>query len=256
MRLVRFALRGNVQWGIVEGETVYALDGDLYGGFGQGKKLCQLQDVRLLAPCEPRNGVACGRNYMDHIKEMGWPVPEEPNLFFKPAHTVIGPGEDIVYPAISTDLRYEAELCLVIKKMARNVAEEEAMDHVLGYTCGNDVTAIDWFIKSEGLDLVRTKGCDTAGPLGPWLVTDIDPHNVAIRGRVNGETRQDSHTSLMIFSVPTLLKHITAFMTLCPGDVVWTGTPKGGASPVKVGDVVEIEIEGIGVLRNKIVAPK
>jgi len=256
MKLARFEWRGDVWWGIIEDETIYALDGDLYGKFQQGQKLCQLSDVKLMAPCEPRNGVACGRNYMDHIKEMGWPVPEEPNLFFKPANTVIGPEDDIVHPAISTDLRYEAELCLVIKKLAKNVPEEKAMDYILGYTCGNDVTAIDWFIKSEGQDLLRTKGCDTAGPLGPCLVTDLDPHNLAIKGRVNGETRQDSHTSLMIFSVSRLVKDITAFMTLYPGDVVWTGTPKGGASPVKVGDVIEVEVEGIGVLRNKIIAPK
>ena len=253
MKIVRFQWRGGVHWGIVEDETIYALDGDLYGEFSQGKKLCQLQDVRLLAPCEPRNGIACGRNYLDHIKEMGWPVPEEPNLFFKPVNTVIGSGEDIIYPAVSTDLRYEAELCLVIKKLAKNVAEEEAMDYVLGYTCGNDVTAIDLFEKDK--ILARAKGFDTAGPLGPWLVTDIDPHNVAIKGRVNGETRQDSHTSLMIFSVPRLISVITAFMTLCPGDVVWTGTPKGGASPIKLGDVIEVEVEGIGVLKNKLVAP-
>ena len=254
MKIARFERRGEVRWGIVEDETIYALDGDLYGSFGQGQKLCQLQDVRLMAPCEPRNGVACGRNYLDHIKEMGWPVPEEPNLFFKPVNTVIGHGDDIIYPRPSKDLRYEAELCLVIKKMAKNVSEEDAMDYVLGYTCGNDVTAIDLFEKDK--ILARAKGFDTAGPLGPWLVTDIDPHNVAIKGRVNGETRQDSHTSLMIFSVPTLLRHITAFMTLYPGDVVWTGTPKGGASPIKVGDVIEVEVEGIGVLKNKLVAPR
>lgn len=256
MKIVRFEWQGKVSWGILEDETIFALDGDLYGKFDRGKEMCRLSDVRLLAPAEPTTGVACGRNYMDHIKEMNWPVPEEPNLFFKPANTVIGPADDIIYPAISTDLRYEAELCLVIKKLARNVPEEKAMDYVLGYTCGNDVTAIDWFIKSEGQDLARTKACDTAGPLGPWLVTDIDPHNVAIKGRVNGETRQDSHTNLMIFSVPRLIRDITAFLTLRPGDVVWTGTPKGGASPVKMGDVIEVEIEGIGVLKNKIVAPK
>jgi len=253
MKIVRFQWRGGVHWGIVEDETIYALDGDLYGEFSQGKKLCQLQDVRLLAPCEPRNGIACGRNYLDHIKEMGWPVPEEPNLFFKPVNTVIGSGDDIIWPNPSKDLRYEAELCLVIKKLAKNLSEKEAMDYVLGYTCGNDVTAIDLFEKDK--ILARAKGFDTAGPLGPWLVTDIDPHNVAIKGRVNGETRQDSHTSLMIFSVPRLISVITAFMTLCPGDVVWTGTPKGGANPVKLGDIIEVEIEGIGTLKNKLVAP-
>ncbi len=253
MKIARFKWRGEVRWGIVEDETIYALDGDLYGSFGQGQKLCQLQDIKLMAPCEPRNGVACGRNYLDHIKEMGWPVPEEPNLFFKPVNTVIGHGDDIIYPSPSKDLRYEAELCLVIKKMAKNVSEENAMDYVLGYTCGNDVTAIDLFEKDK--ILARAKGFDTAGPLGPWLVTDIDPHNVAIKGRVNGETRQDSHTSLMIFSVSRLISVITEFMTLCPGDVVWTGTPKGGANPVKLGDVIEVEVEGIGVLKNKLVAP-
>ncbi len=254
MKILRFEWRGDVRWGIVEDETVYALDGDLYGKFGRGKKLCQLRDVRLLAPCQPRNGVACGRNYLDHIREMGWPVPEEPNLFFKPVNTVIGTGDDIIWPGPSEDLRYEAELCLVIKKLARNVAEENALDYVLGYTCGNDVTAIDLFEKDK--ILARAKGFDTAGPLGPWLETDLDPHNVAIKGRVNGETRQDSHTSLMIFSVPRLISVVTAFMTLCPGDVVWTGTPKGGASPVKVGDIIEVEVEGIGVLKNRVVAPR
>jgi len=254
MKIVRFRWQGGVYWGILEGETIFALEGDIYGKFDRGKEMCQLREVKLLAPAEPKNGVACGRNYLDHIKEMGWPVPEEPNLFFKPVNTVIGPEDDIIFPSPSKDLRYEAELCLVIKKLAKNVPEEKARDYVLGYTCGNDVTAIDLFEKDK--ILARAKGFDTAGPLGPCLVTDIDPHNLAIKGRVNGETRQDSHTSLMIFSVSRLISVITAFMTLYPGDVVWTGTPKGGASPIKVGDVIEVEVEGIGVLKNKLVAPK
>ena len=254
MKIARFSRRGKVQWGVVEGDEIYALDGDLYGKFRQGSKLCKLNEVRLLAPCEPRIGVACGRNYLDHITEMGWPIPEEPNLFFKPWNTVIGTETDVIWPRPSHDLRYEAELCLVIKKLAKDVPEKEAIDYVLGYTCGNDVTALDLFEKDK--ILARAKGFDTAGPLGPYLVTDIDPHNLAIKGRVNGITRQDSHTSLMIFKVPRLVSTISAFMTLYPGDVIWTGTPKGGASPVKVGDVIEVEIEGIGVLRNKLVAPK
>ena len=254
MKIVRFRWQGGVHWGILESETIFALEGDIYGKFDRGKEMCPLQEVKLLAPAEPKNGVACGRNYLDHIREMGWPVPEEPNLFFKPVNTVIGPEDDIIFPSPSKDLRYEAELCLVIKKLAKNVPEEKARDYILGYTCGNDVTAIDLFEKDK--ILARAKGFDTAGPLGPCLVTDIDPHNLAIKGRVNGETRQDSHTSLMIFSVPKLISVITAFMTLYPGDVVWTGTPKGGASPIKVGDVIEVEVEGIGLLKNKLVAPK
>ncbi|HEY83228.1 MAG TPA: fumarylacetoacetate hydrolase family protein [Dehalococcoidia bacterium] len=254
MKIVRFWWRDKVNWGILEDDTIFALNGDLYGDFEKGEEVCKLPDVRLLAPVEPSIMVACGRNYMDHIKEMGWAVPQEPSLFFKPANTVVGPEEDIIYPAVSRDLRYEAELCLVIKRLAKNVAEEEALDYVLGYTCGNDVTAIDLFEK-EGL-LARAKGFDTAGPLGPVLVIGLDPHNLAIKGRVNGVTRQDSNTSLMIFSVEKLISHISAFMTLRPGDVVWTGTPGGGACPIKVGDVIEVEIEGIGVLRNRVVAPK
>lgn len=254
MKIVRFQWQGKVRWGILEDDTIFALNGDLYGDFEKGEEVCKLRDVRLLAPVEPSIMVACGRNYMDHIKEMGWAVPQEPSLFFKPANTVVGPEEDIVYPAVSRDLRYEAELCLVMKRRAKNVAEEEALDYVLGYTCGNDVTAIDLFEK-EGL-LARAKGFDTAGPLGPVLAIGLDPHNLAIKGRVNGVTKQDSNTSLMIFSVEKLISHISAFMTLRPGDVVWTGTPGGGACPIKVGDVIEVEIEGIGVLRNKVVAPK
>lgn len=254
MKIARFRWQGKVNWGIVEDDTIFALDGDLYGDFGKGKELCQLPDVRLLAPVAPSITVACGRNYLDHIKEMGWPMPQEPLLFFKPANTVIGPEEDIVFPAVSRDLRYEAELCLVIKRLAKNVAEEEALDYVLGYTCGNDVTAIDLF-ERDGF-LARAKGFDTAGPLGPFLVTGLDSHNLAIKGRVNGVTKQDSNTSLMVFSVEKLISYISAFMTLRPGDVVWTGTPGGGACPVKMGDVIEVEVEGIGVLKNQIVAPK
>jgi len=254
MKIARFHWEGKVNWGIVENNTIFALVGDLYGDFEKGEEMCKLQDVKLLAPAQPSITVACGRNYMDHIREMGWPVPQEPSLFFKPVNTVIGPDDDIIYPAVSQDLRYEAELCFVIKRQAKNVAEDGALDYVLGYTCGNDVTAIDLFEK-DGF-LARAKGFDTAGPLGPFLVTGLDPHNLTIKGRVNSETKQDSNTSLMVFSVEKLISCITAFMTLNPGDVVWTGTPRGGACPIKVGDIIEVEIEGIGILKNKVVAPK
>lgn len=252
MKIARFQWQDKVNWGILEDDTIFALVGDLYGDFEKGRAMCQRQDVKLLAPAEPSIMVACGRNYMEHIQEMGWPVPEEPILFFKPANTVIGPEDDIIYPAVSEDLRYEAELCLVIKRQAKDVAEEEALNYVLGYTCGNDVTAIDLF-KKDGF-LARAKGFDTSGPLGPYLVTGLDPHNLAIKGRVNGETKQDGNTIQMVFSIEKLISCISAFITLRPGDVVWTGTPGGGACPVKVGDVVEVEIEGIGVLKNKLAA--
>ena len=254
MKIVRFQWQGKVNRGVIEDDTIFALVGDLYGDFNKGKEMCKLPEVKLLAPVEPSIMVACGRNYMDHIKEMGWPIPEEPVLFFKPANTVIGPEDDIIYPAVSQDIRYEAELCFVIKRQAKDVAEEEALNYVLGYTCGNDVTAIDLF-KKDGF-LARAKGFDTSGPLGPFLVTGLDPHNLAIKGRVNGETKQDGSTSLMVFSVEKLISYISAFMTLRPGDVVWTGTPRGGACPIKAGDVIEVDIEGIGVLKNKLAARK
>lgn len=254
MKIVRFQWQGKVNWGIVEDDIIFALDGDLYGDFGKGKEMCQLPEVKLLAPVEPSITVACGMNYIEHIKELGWSVPQEPVLFFKPANTVIGPDDDIIYPAMAQDLRYEAELCCVIKRQAKNVVEGEALDYVLGYTCGNDVTAMD-LTEKDGR-LTRSKGFDTSGPLGPFLVTGLNPHNLDIKGRVNGVTKQDSNTSLMLFSVEKLISYISAFMTLRPGDVVWTGTPGGGACPVKVGDVIEVEIEGIGVLKNKLVAPR
>ena len=254
MKIARFQWQGKVNWGIVEGDTIFALVGDLYGDFTRGKELCRLTDVRLLAPVEPSITIACGLNYMDHITELGFEIPKVPALFFKPATTVIGPEDDIIYPAISRDLRYEAELCAVIKRRAKNVTEKNAMDYVLGYTGGNDLTAMD-LSEIDGR-LTRAKGCDTCGPLGPFLVTGLDPRDLNIKGRVNGETRQDSNTSLMLFSVEKLISHISAFLTLRPGDVVWTGTPVGGACPVKAGDVIEVEVEGIGILRNKLVAPE
>lgn len=254
MKIVRFLWQDKVNWGILEGDTIFSLVGDLYGDFEKGKELCRRHDVPLLAPVEPRITVACGLNYMDHIKDLGVDIPQEPSLFFKPASAVLDPAGDIVYPPISQDLRYEGELCCIIKREAKNVSEENALDYVLGYTCGNDLTLMD-LIEKDGR-LTRAKGFDTSAPLGPLLVTGVDPHNLPIKSRVNGETKQDSNTSLMIFSVEKLISYISAFLTLRPGDVVWTGTPGGGACPVKVGDVIEVEIEGIGVLKNEVVAPK
>lgn len=251
MKIARFRWQGVVNWGIVEGETVYALEGDLFGEFRRGRAMCPLAEVRLLAPVEPSITIACGMNYADHIREMGWEAPKEPALFFKPINTVVGPEGNVIYPRVARDVRYEGELCCVIRRLAKDVPEAEALDYVLGYTCGNDFTAHD-LTEKDGR-LTRSKGFDTAGPLGPFLVTGLDPHNLNIRSRLNGETRQDSNTGLTIFGVEKLISYISAFMTLSPGDVVWTGTPKGGACPVKIGDVTEVEIEGIGILRNKII---
>jgi len=254
MKLARFQWQGKVNWGIVEGDIIFALVGDLYGDFTKGKELCRLPDVRLLAPVEPRITIACGLNYMDHIKELDFEVPKVPALFYKPVTTVVNPGDNIVYPAISHDLRCEGELCVVIKHQAKNVTEEVAMDYILGYTCGNDVTAVD-LTEIDGR-LTRSKGFDTSGPLGPFLVTGLDPSNLNIKVWVNGEKKQDGTTSSMLFGIKKLISYISAFITLRPGDVIWTGTPGGGLFPVKVGDIIAVEVEGIGVLQNKLVAPE
>jgi len=253
VKIARFEWQGKPTWGIVEGEDIYSLVGNIYEKFEKGARLRQLKDVKLLAPAEPRITIACGMNYMDHIKELGWDPPKEPALFYKPLHTVIGTEDNVIYPKISHNLCYEGELCFVIKRKAKDVPEEKAMDYVLGYTCGNDFTLPD--ISEKDGRLTRSKGFDTSGALGPFLVTGLDPHNLRIRSRFNNKLQQDSNTNQLIFKVGKLVSHISAFMTLMPGDVVWTGTPGGGLCPVKVGDVIEVEIEGIGTLRNRVVAP-
>lgn len=255
MKILRFQWQGKIYWGILEEkDKVFAVDGSIYGNFKKGKELCRLHDVKLLAPAEPTIMIACGMNYRARFKESGRrEEPQEPTIFFKPATAVIGPLEDVVFPAIAKEMRYEGELCVIIKKEARNVAEKDAMNYVLGYTCGNELGAMDLMKKDRWM--TRAKGFDTSGPLGPFLVTDLDPHNVAIKSRLNGETKQDSNTNLMIFRVEKLISYISAFMTLHPGDVIWMGTPEGNSN-VKVGDVMEVEIEGIGILKNQVVAPK
>jgi len=254
MKILRFQLHGKIEWGILkEPDTVYALEGDIYSEFNEGKILCCLSDVKILAPAEPTIMVACGMNYRARLRDKGWEEPAEPIVFFKPATAVVGTLENVVFPTVAKEMRYEAELCVVIKRQARKVLEKDAMDYVLGYTCGNELGAMDLVKKDKWM--TRAKGFDGSGPLGPYLVTGLDPHNLAIRSWVNGELKQDGHTSLMIFSVPRLVSFISDFMTLRPGDVIWTGTPPGVCN-VNVGDVMVIEIEGIGVLKNTVVAHK
>jgi len=254
VKLVRIQYEGRPTWGIIEGDHILALQGDLYGEFKKGAQLCSLSDAKLLAPCEPTIIVACGLNYMGEIKHLGKEVPKEPSLFFKPPTTVLNPGVTLPYPRISDNLSHEAELCCVMKKTARFVSEAEALDYVLGYTCGNDVGMMDILARDNNL-ITRAKGFDGSSPLGPWIETDIDPANVAIKGIINGKVIQDANTSEMIFSAARIISYISEFMTLRPGDVVYTGTPENGHYPVKVGDVMEVDIEGIGRLTTP-VGPK
>lgn len=251
MRLARIDRNGTPTWTIVERDVLFELEGDLYGSHRKGAHICALSEARLLAPAEPQTVICCGLNYMDTVKDLGVEVPAEPALFFKPVCALVNPGDDACSLPISSTTTYEAELCAVIKRYAWRVKESEAYDYVLGYTCGNDLTLRD-LVERDGR-LTRAKGYFKSAPLGPVLVTDLDPHAVRIQGRVNGETKQDGNTRDQIFNTARIISHVTQFMPLQPGDVVFTGTPKGGHCPVQIGDVIEVEIDGIGTLRNRLV---
>ena len=251
MKIVRFTQDSEPKYGLIEDNEVYAIEGDVFGDFERGERVGTLPEMRLLAPCEPTKIVAVGRNYAEHAAEMQSQVPTEPLVFLKPPSAVIGPGAAIVYPPISQRVDYEAELAVVIGRRARNVPANEALDFVLGYTCGNDVTARD--LQRKDGQWTRSKSFDTFCPLGPWIVTSLDASDLPIESRVNGAVKQRSRTSQMIFPVAELIRHITQVMTLEPGDVILTGTP-AGIGPLQPGDRVEVEIEGIGVLENTVVS--
>jgi 2-keto-4-pentenoate hydratase/2-oxohepta-3-ene-1,7-dioic acid hydratase in catechol pathway len=251
LKLIRFLKNDQPCYGLIEGDAIYAVEGSIFGKFRQAEKIATLTEVRLLAPCQPTKILAVGLNYRAHAAESGHDVPSEPLLFFKPPSSVIGPLEPIVYPILSQQMDYEGELAVVIGQRVRNVPPEKAHDFVLGCTCGNDVTARD--LQRRDDQWTRAKGFDTFCPLGPYIVTDLDPAHLAIQTRVNGEIRQSATTADMVFSVAELIATISQVMTLEPGDVILTGTPSG-VGPLQPGDVVEVEIEGIGTLRNPVVS--
>lgn len=211
------------------------------------KQEYSLDDIKILPPVSPSKVVAVGLNYRDHASELNMDIPDEPIIFIKPPSTVIGPEEEIIYPPQTKNLHYEAELAIVMGKKAEKVSEENARSYVLGYTALNDITARD--LQEKDGQWTRSKSFNTFCPIGPWIETDINPHNLNISLRVNGELKQDSNTKNLIFSVEKIVSFISQIMTLNPGDVIATGTPPGVGS-LQVGDVVEVEIEGIGVLKN------
>jgi 2-keto-4-pentenoate hydratase/2-oxohepta-3-ene-1,7-dioic acid hydratase in catechol pathway len=198
----------------------------------------------------PSKIVAVGRNYLAHAQELGHPVPTEPLIFLKPPSAIVGDEADVVYPRASARVDHEAELAVVMGRRCKNVNESDALDYVRGYTCANDVTARD--LQESDEQWTRAKGFDTFCPLGPRLIEDLDPASLRVAARVNGEVRQAGHTSDMLFSVPALIAYISSVMTLEPDDVILTGTPPG-VGPVQRGDIMEVEVEGIGVLRNRVV---
>ena len=203
--------------------------------------------AKLLAPVTPTKIVCVGRNYAEHAKELGNEAPSEPLLFLKPPSAILDPEGTIVRPAASQSVHHEGELAIVIGKEAKNVKADDWRDYVLGFACANDVTARD--LQKKDVQFTRGKGFDTFCPVGPCIETELDVSNLRVQVRVNGETRQDGSTSQMIFSCGFLVEYISAIMTLVPGDLILTGTPSG-VGPLNGGDAVEVEIEGIGVLRN------
>lgn len=251
MKLVRYRFAQETGYGAVIEGKVHRLEAGPWRPQQPGEALAPLDQVELLAPCQPTKILAVGRNYAAHAAEHDAPVPDEPLLFLKPPNSVIGPGEAIVYPEhLSQQVEHEAELAVVIGRRARFVPRDGALDYVLGYTCANDVTARD--LQRRDSQWARAKGFDTFCPLGPWIITDLDVRDLSVCCRVNGELRQQGRTREMIFSVPELIAYISAVMTLEPGDVLLTGTP-AGVNPLLPGDRVSVEIEGIGTLWNEVV---
>lgn len=253
MRFARVERGGGRSWCIIEGETAVLIDRPAFEDWQKTGETAPLEDCRLLAPVEPSKIVCVGLNYADHAAETGTTLPEEPCLFIKPSTAVIGPGDGIVFPKMAARVDHEAELAIVISKVAARVPRESWRDFVLGYTCFNDVTARD--LQGRDGQWTRAKGFDTFAPIGPWIETAVDPAALGVQARVNGEVRQDSNTRQLIFDPSLLVPFISEVMTLLPGDVIATGTPSG-ISGMSIGDTVEVEVGGIGVLRNAVVAPE
>jgi 2-keto-4-pentenoate hydratase/2-oxohepta-3-ene-1,7-dioic acid hydratase in catechol pathway len=250
VRIARFVVPSvGLSWGIVEGDELAAIDGHPFGAITFTGRRWVLSDVRLLSPILPSKVVAAGRNYADHAAELGNTVPERPLLFLKPSTSVIGTDDVIRLPTDSEQVDHEAELAVVIGRPAKDVPVENALDHVLGYTAANDVTARDQQ-RADG-HFTRAKGYDSFCPLGPWIDTTVDPSDLRVTASVNGQLRQDGRTSQMVHGVAELIAFASHIMTLLPSDVILTGTP-AGVGPIRDGDTVSVEVEGIGTLINEV----
>ena len=261
MRIARFSADGgDVRFGVVEGPgedpadlVVTAMEGHPFAPFALVGEPRPLADVRLLAPVLPSKVVCIGKNYADHVTEMGGAAPADPVVFLKPSTSVVGPGDAIVLPRNSERVDHEAELGIVVGRLCREVPRARALDVVLGYTCGNDVTARDH--QAADGQWTRGKSHDTFCPIGPWIETDMDASDVVVQARVDGELRQDGRTSLLLHDIPAVIEWVTAFMTLLPGDVILTGTP-AGVGPITAGQTVSVTVGGVGTLTNPVVAPR
>jgi len=249
-KYIRYRQNSTMAYGMLDGETVRELRGDLFGDHNESGAKHRLADVRLLHPCEPPKILAVGLNYKSHLGERK--SPEHPEIFYKPVSSLQHPEEPIVIPPSAKNVHYEGELVLVIGKRVKRASAAEAREAIFGVTCGNDVSERDWQGGPEkDLQWWRAKGADTFAPLGPAIVRGIDYGNLLLQTRLNGSVVQKQYTSDLIFDGPAIVSWISQCVTLTPGDVIYTGTP-GHTSRMNEGDVVEVEIEGIGVLRNRV----
>lgn len=251
MKYIRYEEKDKIEkYGVLEGELIREIEWDLFGDYMPTDITNDINDVKILPPCTPTKIVCVGLNYRDHAEEMNSKLPEDPRLFIKPNTAIIGHEDTIIYPDhMSSRVDYEGELAVVMGSRAKGVNIDEALDYVFGYTCLNDITARD--LTAKDLQYTRGKGFDTFAPFGPSIETDLDASNLHIATYLNGEIKQSSNTSMLIFNVPKLVSFISNVMTLLPGDIISTGTPSG-IGPMRKGDTIEVHIEGIGILRNYI----
>jgi 2-keto-4-pentenoate hydratase/2-oxohepta-3-ene-1,7-dioic acid hydratase in catechol pathway len=251
MRIVRYQTPADARYGLIEGNTVYEAVGEPFEGLMKGSEVGPLENVKLLTPVTPTTIVCVGNNYNKLLKVKGISRPEIPNVFLKAVNALAGPDDNLIKPRGIERFEFEGELTLVISKTASKIEAANWRDYVLGFTIGNDMSAREW--QQKDTQWWRAKSADTFCPVGPWIETELDhPENLKLRTLVNGEVKQDSSTQDLTFSLGEVLEIVTSSITLQPGDIVLTGTPPGFV-PLQNGDVVEVEIEGIGTLRNTVV---
>lgn len=251
MKYVRFLYNDSIKHGILDADVVREISNSFFEEFELRSSEHNISKVKLLPPTNPTKVLCAGLNYRKHIEEMGEQVPEFPSYFIKSPTAIIGTNDDIICPQIAQRVEYEGELALVIKNTIKNIPPEEAMEHVFGYTCFNDVPDRP-LIKLPG-QLIRGKGFDTFGPVGPCIATDLDPSRLTIRTYLNGELKQEGEISDLIFPIDYLIHYMSQCMTLYPGDIISTGSPPG-TGPIKPGDIVEVTVKEIGILRNRVKA--
>jgi 2-keto-4-pentenoate hydratase/2-oxohepta-3-ene-1,7-dioic acid hydratase in catechol pathway len=254
-RYVRYEHGGTISYGVLEGENIKEIQGGLFGERAFTGKTVPLSEARLKYPCEPQKILAVGLNYRSHIGNRT--APTRPEIFYKPPTSLLDPGGNIVLPPDSKDVHYEGEFVIVISRTARKVSVADAPNHIFGFTCGNDVSDRNWQDGSKGdtkdRQWWRAKGSDTFGPLGPAIAVGLDYNKSRLTSRLNGEVKQSQVVSDLIFGPNEIVSYVSQYVTLTPGDVIYTGTP-GNTSAMKPGDVVEVEIDGIGILSNPVVA--